>query len=52
MAIDTKLGIYHPLSYLSDFWVLRKNLYELNSTSIHELVHGKNVTQNETSTEE
>lgn len=42
-AIDRNLGLYNPIMYASDFWVLRKHITELNLTSIHELVHGKNI---------
>lgn len=31
---DDSLGIYLPISYASDFWVLRKQLNVLNTTDL------------------
>ena len=30
---DTTLGLYHPVVYPSDFWVLRKHLLPLNEST-------------------
>lgn len=30
---DDKLGIYFPISYASDFWLMGKNLVEMNDTT-------------------
>lgn len=52
MSFDSGIGTYTPVLYVSDFWHLRKHLTELNETSIHELIHGKNKTELSNSTEE
>lgn len=33
MQLDTTMGVYHPLQYASDFWILRKEYIALNSST-------------------